>query len=121
MDTEASQLAASWPSPGLILKPCLMRLEGIQGPRGEGALAQAGSTLRETEGTSPILPSAQQEAPGLRGHPGPPLPCQAGYGDLSDHIACQWKDCLLISDQLGGLSAPCPLYLRRTMWPWACP
>ena len=55
---------------------------------------------------SPFSPTRSPRAQG------PPwaTPCLSGRirRPLSDHIACQWKDCLLISDQLGGVSAPCP-------------
>lgn len=53
MDTEVSQLPASWPSPGLIPKPCLTRLEGIQGlSRGKGHQPRLG-----------LLPEKQKEPP----------------------------------------------------------
>lgn len=109
METEVSQLPPVWSSPGLVPKPCLVRLEAILAPcRGRGA----GATDREA-GDFPLslYPSKKPQSSGATlGHPSP---SRQPMETPSDHTACLREEgpCLPISNQLSGLFALRPSLL----------
>lgn len=118
MDSEASQLPAPWPSPGLIPKPCLMRLEGIQGPsrgRGTGPAWVHSQRIRRNLPYSPFSPT---RSPRAQGPPwaAPPLSgrirrpersqCLSVEGLPSDFRSARWSVCPLAPSSF---TEPCGL------------